>query len=264
VNDYDPFGNSMTSPITGLQPTFPAGTTASPYKYGGKEWNTTTSTYDFEARQMAPGFHRFTTMDPLCEKYYGISPYAYCANNPVNLVDPDGLTDWRAIGKGSLEVLAGVGSFAGGVVLSGGTGGAGSVIGAVLIFDGVSGIGLGVSKILIGIVSDPSEETENTVDSIPSSMTGTLLKSAGMIAGDDEHEIEILGGCFMALFGAGATQSISGTAEVLSWLGTGAQIVDLFASFTTEQKPTNNENQNEDNSRKELNRQAFHEAKVDW
>ena len=30
------------------------------------------------------------TMDPLCEKYYHISPYAYCAGNPVNLVDPDG------------------------------------------------------------------------------------------------------------------------------------------------------------------------------
>jgi hypothetical protein len=29
-------------------------------------------------------------MDPLAEKYYSISPYAYCANNPVNAIDPDG------------------------------------------------------------------------------------------------------------------------------------------------------------------------------
>ena len=29
-------------------------------------------------------------MDPLAEKYYHISPYAYCAGDPVNLVDPDG------------------------------------------------------------------------------------------------------------------------------------------------------------------------------
>jgi hypothetical protein len=29
-------------------------------------------------------------MDPLCEKDYGTSPYVYCANNPVNMVDPDG------------------------------------------------------------------------------------------------------------------------------------------------------------------------------
>ena len=29
-------------------------------------------------------------MDPLCEKYYNMSPYAYCANNPVMCIDPDG------------------------------------------------------------------------------------------------------------------------------------------------------------------------------
>ena len=30
------------------------------------------------------------TNDPLAEKYYHISPYAYCAGDPVNFVDPDG------------------------------------------------------------------------------------------------------------------------------------------------------------------------------
>ena len=29
-------------------------------------------------------------MDPLCEKYPHLSPYAYCGNDPVNFVDPDG------------------------------------------------------------------------------------------------------------------------------------------------------------------------------
>ena len=29
----------------------------------------------------------------MCEKYYNISPYAYCGNNPVNAVDPSGM-DW--------------------------------------------------------------------------------------------------------------------------------------------------------------------------
>ena len=31
-------------------------------------------------------------MDPLCEKYYYVSPYAYCAGDPVNAIDPDGDT----------------------------------------------------------------------------------------------------------------------------------------------------------------------------
>ena len=33
---------------------------------------------------------RFLSMDPLAEKYYHLSPYAYCAGDPVNFVDPDG------------------------------------------------------------------------------------------------------------------------------------------------------------------------------
>lgn len=31
------------------------------------------------------------SIDPLCEKYYWISPYAYCANNPIKYIDPTGM-----------------------------------------------------------------------------------------------------------------------------------------------------------------------------
>jgi len=39
---------------------------------------------------MYPALMRFTTTDPLAEKYYSISPYAYCGNNPIKFVDTDG------------------------------------------------------------------------------------------------------------------------------------------------------------------------------
>ena len=47
--------------------------------------------YDFSARSQDPTLGRFTTVDPKAEKYYSISPYAYCAGNPMNVVDPTGM-----------------------------------------------------------------------------------------------------------------------------------------------------------------------------
>jgi hypothetical protein len=41
-------------------------------------------------------------VDPLAEKYYSISPYAYCLNNPVRFVDPDGKGAWDEV-KFSLQ-----------------------------------------------------------------------------------------------------------------------------------------------------------------
>ena len=35
------------------------------------------------------------SIDPNCEKYYWISPYAYCLNNPVRFIDPDGRDVWE-------------------------------------------------------------------------------------------------------------------------------------------------------------------------
>lgn len=46
--------------------------------------------YNSEARWYYPANMRTTTMDPLCEKYYSTSPYAWCGNNPVRFVDQDG------------------------------------------------------------------------------------------------------------------------------------------------------------------------------
>ncbi len=40
-----------------------------------------------------PRISQFYATDPLAEKYPGINPYVYTADNPVMLVDPDGL-DW--------------------------------------------------------------------------------------------------------------------------------------------------------------------------
>lgn len=83
VTHYYPFGGFFGESTGGSYQT---------YKYNGKEFERLISEdwYDYGARHMSPNFGRFTTMDPMAEKYYSISPYAYCGNNPVNAIDQDG------------------------------------------------------------------------------------------------------------------------------------------------------------------------------
>jgi RHS repeat-associated protein len=78
-----------------------------PYKYGGKEEETMhgLNLLDFEARMLDQMVPVYLKMDPLCEKYYSVSPYAYCGNNPINAIDPNGM-DYYYMSDQGYMVLA--------------------------------------------------------------------------------------------------------------------------------------------------------------
>ena len=40
---------------------------------------------------------RFISIDPHAERYYSISPYAYCNNNPIRFIDPNGQDGWDVV-----------------------------------------------------------------------------------------------------------------------------------------------------------------------
>ena len=65
---------------------------ANRFKYNGKELQTVGGLgyLDYGARMYDQSLGRWFTTDPLSEKYYGLSPYVYCGNNPLNMIDPDG------------------------------------------------------------------------------------------------------------------------------------------------------------------------------
>ena len=61
-----------------------------PYLFTSKELDKETGMYYFGARYQDPKLGIFISVDPLAEKYAGVSSYAYTLNNPIKFIDPDG------------------------------------------------------------------------------------------------------------------------------------------------------------------------------
>ena len=80
TNHYYPFGGLFDSDYE------------QPYKYNGKELDTKKGLnwYDYGARHYDAMLGRWLVVDPLAEKYYAWSSYAYCNNNPIGAIDSEG------------------------------------------------------------------------------------------------------------------------------------------------------------------------------
>ena len=81
INHYYPFGGIFASEEN-----------VQPYKYNGKELETKKGLnwYDYGVRRYDAVLGRWHKIDPMTEKYYSVSPYAYCSSNPVNAIDYQG------------------------------------------------------------------------------------------------------------------------------------------------------------------------------
>ena len=81
-NDYYPFGSRWDDGLL----------SDNRYRYNGKEAQAFLNNpyLDYGARQYDSSGAIWLGKDPLSEKYYPISPYSFCANNPIKFVDSDG------------------------------------------------------------------------------------------------------------------------------------------------------------------------------
>ena len=85
-NDYLPFGTRISAGTAVLA--------SNRFRLGGKESQTFGSLdlgkVDFGARMYDPFVAGWTTADPMAAKYQKLSPYAFCDNNPINIIDAQG------------------------------------------------------------------------------------------------------------------------------------------------------------------------------
>ena len=84
ITHYYPWG--------GVYADLGTGAAVQPFKYGDKELDLSNgiARYDYTARAYVPATLRFDRLDRYTGDYPHISPYAFCANNPVNILDPSG------------------------------------------------------------------------------------------------------------------------------------------------------------------------------
>ena len=89
-NAYYPFGGRHNFGQTYAQ------IASNRYKFNGKELQTTGNLglLDYGARMYDAKIARWLVQDPLAEKLYSVTPYRFSLNNPTNIVDPDGLSDY--------------------------------------------------------------------------------------------------------------------------------------------------------------------------
>ena len=132
-----------------------------PYRYRGYYYDTETGLYFLKTRYYDPEIGRFITIDDLSyidpEIINGLNLYAYCTNNPVMNIDPNGTWSWKKFWKKTVGwvataaiAIAGVALVVGTVAaLAVGTMATGGILPAVLIGVGlgaVAGVGMGIAN----------------------------------------------------------------------------------------------------------------------
>jgi RHS repeat-associated protein len=88
VQNYYPFGGYMGDTTINYS-TIPQNL----YQYEGQELQAelNLNSYDFGARHYDPILARWMGIDAFAEDYEGLSTYNYVSNNPMNLIDPNGM-----------------------------------------------------------------------------------------------------------------------------------------------------------------------------
>ena len=148
-----------------------------PYRFLGNELYTSNSLglYDFSARMYDPALERFLSVDPMAETCLNMTPFAYCGNNPIIRVDPEGEI-WHIVGGAVV-----------GAVLEGGSaliqGKTGKEIGAAAVRGAIEGgvvAATGGAGLMVGIISNAG-----------ASVVGSAVEQ--VIANDGDIDVKVVG-----------------------------------------------------------------------
>ncbi|MEW5894807.1 MAG: RHS repeat-associated core domain-containing protein, partial [Candidatus Omnitrophota bacterium] len=166
--DYDSFGNILSDST----PSFSV-----PFGFAGGLHDLDTGLVRFGFRDYDPETGRWTAKDPIRFLSGETDVYGYAANNPISFTDPLGLAaddvcefdlgdvfkpiidwsaevNWETVGIGTVSLISGVASVAGGSAALESTWGA---VGAEAVIGGIIATGFGLGDIIVGFQGGESQ-----------------------------------------------------------------------------------------------------------
>lgn len=188
------------------------------YKYNGKEEQGEIGWIDYGARMYQADLGRWHVIDPMYDRHYDWSPYAYVLNNPIANLDLYGLTDWSTVLEGVATFTGGLLATAGGIAAAGTPTGVGQVGGAFLISTGVPAMGFGVAQVIDGIQNDGAFD-------IPGGVTEAVGLAADKGLGNENNELRITGSITDMVSGGAPKALVTGAIAVVG-------VTDLVGDIT--------------------------------
>lgn len=150
--------------------------------------NKDTTITDVEAQTVS----RFISIDPHAERYYSISPYAYCKNNPIRLIDPDGQDGWDVVvgyGIGLLtNIIPGSGNLRDTYAPTDpsdynnalqGIDNASILVGDGMVKIGGGGMAVGGGAVAVGVTATAASGGTLAIGGVPVAVVGGALIEAG-------------------------------------------------------------------------------------
>ena len=228
---YDAWGNCEYDLASGIA-------TANPFRYRGYYYDQETGLYFLQTRYYDPEVGRFISQDDVTyldpEHINGLNLYAYCANNPVMMVDPDGtLPKWLKWLLFGIAAVAAVVLVVAGTVLTGGatTVGFAGFLGSTLSGAGIGFLGSATANLVMQGIQTGWDFDK--IDPMSALKAGVIGAAIGALGGMCSYAFGAVAKNIGEMFGhAFSNMTIDGlrVAKGFEYLGGTNMIVSLFST----------------------------------
>ncbi len=162
-------------------------------------------------RAYEPNTGRWTTRDPISENG-GLNLYAYCANDPINYMDPLGKVRWGQFAKGIAVFTGGLVAVAVAATSVGVSGGLSAPVAALLALNGAAAITYGLGNIVAAFAPDAAQAQK-----MAEAPQSAIQAAARLVGGKELQDLVGIGESTINICG-GIANNVTKLEKVQQWV----------------------------------------------